>query len=184
MGVSAKALELARGMGRVAKALALVDTLAHFGYLGYEIYTEVVSGNIHWDKVAFAALIAGGPVLQRSRAVALALATGSGVMLFLGEPFDAAPQLANDLYAAAAQYGDYSQCFVDGALQAFSTYAQEAAIAKYLGVASTFVDWAKLELSRDWLAFRQIAALSAFPHNYGPYIYSEKFSMLMNFLKL
>ena len=81
--------------------------------------------------------------------VAAALAGGGAVMLYLGEPFDAASYFAEDLYAAAAQYGDYSQCFVDGALQAFSTYAQEAPIANYLGVASTFVDWAKLELSRD-----------------------------------
>ncbi|MEM3835493.1 hypothetical protein [Pyrobaculum sp.] len=161
---SEKALEIWRKLSRPIKAVLYLDLLANGVLLGWDAYQEAASGQIPWREIADAALMAGGPVLQRSRLMASLLASGSGVMLFLGEPFDAAQQFADDLYAEASKYGNYSHCFIDGALQAFSTYAQEATIANYLGVVSTFVDWSKLELSRHWLGYRQIAALSAFDY--------------------
>lgn len=121
---SEKALEIWQKFSRFSKSVIYLDLLAHGVLLGWDAYLEAASGRIPWREIADAALIAGGPALQRSRTMAALLAGGSGVMLFLGEPFDAASQFAEDLYAAAAQYGDYSQCFADGALQAFSTYAQ------------------------------------------------------------
>ena len=66
------------------------------------------------------------------------------------------------LYSAAGRYGAYADCFVDGALQAFSTYAQEVEAARWLGIASAFVDLSDLAKNKDWLGNRQLAAMAAF----------------------
>ncbi len=68
------------------------------------------------------------------------MAGGGAVMLYLGEPFDLAVSFAEELYAEASKHGAYADCFVDGALQAFSTYAQEVEAARWLGIASSFID--------------------------------------------
>ena len=153
--------------------------VAHGALLGWEAYTDLASGRVSWEVIADAALLASGPVTARVKPLAALLAGGGAVMLFLGEPFDAASYFAEDLYAAAAQYGDYSQCFIDGALEAFSTYAQEAEAARWVGIASTFADLSKLAYNKHWLGYRQLAALSAFPPSHGPIIPSYKFPTLL-----
>lgn len=176
---SEKALEIWRKLSRPIKAVLYLDLLANGVLLGWDAYQEAASGQIPWREIADAALMAGGPVLQRSRLMASLLASGSGVMLFLGEPFDAAQQFADDLYAEASKYGNYSHCFIDGALEAFSTYAQEVEIAKWAGIVSTFVDLSKLVNNKHWLGYRQLAALSAFPASHGPIIPSYKFPIIL-----
>ncbi|MGC9051424.1 hypothetical protein [Pyrobaculum sp.] len=68
------------------------------------------------------------------------------------------------LYSEAGRYGAYADCFVDGALQAFSTYAQEVEAARWLGIASAFVDLSDLAKNKDWLGNRQLAAMAAFSY--------------------
>jgi hypothetical protein len=106
--------------------------------------------------------------------MAAALAGGGAVMLFLGEPFDAASEFAGELYSEAGRYGAYADCFVDGALQAFSTYAQEVEAARWLGIASTFVDIPNLLNNNYWLGNRQLTAMAAFNYRTpGPIFTSE-----------
>ncbi|MEZ0319674.1 MAG: hypothetical protein ABWK05_06770, partial [Pyrobaculum sp.] len=140
---AASASKLAKA-ARALRVLGWTDLLAHGAALGYDAYLKAASGEVLWEDIASAAVLAAGPVVQRARAVSVLLAAGSGVMLFLGEPFDAAYQFSQELYSAAAQYGDYSDCFVSGALAAFSTYAQEAEVARWIGVVSTFVDLSRV----------------------------------------
>lgn len=132
--VSEKALELWQRLSRASKAVLYLDLLARGALLGWDAYLGAASGEVPWGEIADAALMAGGPVLQRSRLISGLLASGSGVMLFLGEPFREAEAFSQELYNASAQYGEYSHCFTDGALQALSTYAQEATVAKYVGI--------------------------------------------------
>jgi len=87
LGASApKVVEAASALGKVSRAAALVDLLAHGVALGYEAYLDVASGRVPWEEVAGAAVLAAGPVAERVRAVAALLAGGGAVALFLGEP--------------------------------------------------------------------------------------------------
>jgi len=102
-------------------------------------------------------------------------------MLYLGEPLNLSASFAEELYAAASEYGEYADCFVAGALQAFSTYAQEVEAARWVGIASSLVDVASLLNNKHWLGYRQLAALASFPWTHGPIITTdvkEKFEIL------
>ncbi|MEM1692463.1 MAG: hypothetical protein QXK45_07310, partial [Thermofilaceae archaeon] len=170
---------IASAAGKAARAALWADLVLHGALLEWEAYVDFASGRASWEVVADAAILASGPVTARVKPLAAALASGGAVMLFLGEPFDAAQQFADDLYAEASKYGNYSHCFIDGALEAFSTYAQEVEIAKWAGIVSTFVDLSKLVNNKHWLGYRQLAALSAFPASHGPIIPSYKFPIIL-----
>ena len=51
--------------------------------------------------------------------------------------------------------------FINGALQAFSTYAQEVEAARWVGIASAIVDIPSLLNNRYWLGNRRLAVLAA-----------------------
>ncbi|MEM3325931.1 MAG: hypothetical protein QXK63_00615, partial [Thermoproteus sp.] len=173
---AAEAVAAASDLARAARALRLVQwaaLLANGAALGYDAYLKAASGEVPWEEIADAAVLAAGPVVQRARAVSALLAAGSGVMLFLGEPFDAASQFSQELYSAASQYGNYSDCFVSGALAALSTYVKEVYAANAIGVVSTFVDLSRATRSPAWAAYRQLAALSAFEYRTPGPIYID-----------
>ena len=171
---SSSAVRLAGRLAAAGRAIAYVDLLAHGVLLGWDAYLDVSSGRIPWGEVADAALLAAGPVAARVKPLAAVLAGGGAVMLYLGEPLNLSASFAEELYAAASEYGEYADCFVAGALQAFSTYAQEVEAARWVGIASSFVDVASLLNNKHWLGYRQLAALAAFDYKTpGPIFTSE-----------
>ncbi|NAZ33360.1 MAG: hypothetical protein GU356_03570 [Pyrobaculum sp.] len=58
-------------------------------------------------------------------------------------------------------YNLYSGVLINGALQAFSTYAQEVEAARWVGIASAIVDIPSLLNNRYWLGNRRLAVLAA-----------------------
>jgi hypothetical protein len=161
---SSSAVRLAGRLAAAGRAVAYADLLAHGVLLGWDAYLDVSSGRAPWGEVADAALLAAGPAAARVRPLAAVLAGGGAVMLYLGEPLNLSASFAEELYAAASEYGEYADCFVAGALQAFSTYAQEVEAARWVGIASSFVDVASLLDNKHWLGYRQLAALAAFDY--------------------
>jgi hypothetical protein len=161
---SSSAVRLAGRLAAAGRAVAYADLLAHGVLLGWDAYLDVSSGRIPWEEVADAALLAAGPVAARVKPLAAVLAGGGAVMLYLGESLNLSASFAEELYAAASEYGEYADCFVAGALQAFSTYAQEVEAARWVGIVSSFVDIASLLNNKYWLGYRQLAALAAFDH--------------------
>ncbi|MGC8584379.1 MAG: hypothetical protein ACP5MH_11740, partial [Thermoproteus sp.] len=155
------ALKIARGLQAAAKAAALADLLAHGALLGWDAYLDAASGRLPLEEIAQGAVLAAGPAAARIKPLAAALAGGGAVMLYLGKPLDAAPAFADELNRTASVYGPYADCFIDGALQAFSTYAQEVEAARWVGIASTFADIPKLLNNKYWLGYRQLAAMAA-----------------------
>jgi hypothetical protein len=170
---SSSAVRLAGRLAAVGRAVAYADLLAHGVLLGWDVYLDVSSGRAPWGG-ADAALLAAGPVAARVKPLAAVLAGGGAVMLYLGEPLNLSASFVEELYAATSEYGEYADCFVAGALQAFSTYAQEVEAARWVGIASSFVDAASLLNNKHWLGYRQLAALATFDYKTpGPIFTSE-----------
>jgi hypothetical protein len=70
-------------------------------------------------------------------------------------------QIRRAVYPCQLSFCALLRHFINGALQTFSTYAQEVEAARWVGIASSFVDVASLLNNKHWQGYRQLAALAA-----------------------
>ncbi|MFP3212660.1 MAG: hypothetical protein RXQ02_05240 [Thermoproteus sp.] len=73
-------------------------------------------------------------------------------------------QIRQAVYPCQLSFCALLRHFINGALQTFSTYAQEVEAARWVGIASAIFEIPSLLNNRYWLGYRQLAALAAFDY--------------------
>jgi len=134
---AAEAVKVAGEVARGYKAVAYAHRLWQGVLLGWDVYFSVARGEVPVEALGTAVASVGGRVGERVRLV-YSLATGGLLLMNLGHVSEM-EELVRGIHGEASKYGEYADCLVAGALQAFSTYVQEVEAARWVGTASAAV---------------------------------------------
>ncbi len=164
--------EVARGY-RAVRAVGLLYNLWQGALLGWDAYLSVNRGEVPLEAVGVAVAAVGGRPGERVRLL-YGLASGGLLIMHLGE----APEmegLVSGLYEASYGYGEYTRCFVDGALGAFDTYVKEVLANQLVGVVSIAADINSILNNKWYKGYLQLAAHAAYEYrSVGPIFRLEK----------